>query len=293
MNSPWVHSLWVRCPEACFGLVGVAASVSEWTKNHSLTLAATPIEKRGADTMGGLVEYHGVCSGVGAALRRDGWAESRRKAAPAIANAAVRTITLRRGFTLLEVVLAIGVFAIGLVAVMALFAPVVKSTGESADLEAAARVGEALAWKLKSEPLAVVAERLKNSTAGGHQLLSEDGDPDAHPGRSDRQILFASRDGFKIGSYDDPVWREAEAGVSSDREKFFEIALIRNEALSPVGSEGDLESPYLAYTARVRWPAFVPDRGSGAIEIGVNPARVLKYDHSQQRVMFFAGAVAR
>ena len=55
------HSLWVRYPDACFGLVLVAASVSEWTKNHSLTLAATKIEKRGADMMGGLVE----CLGAG------------------------------------------------------------------------------------------------------------------------------------------------------------------------------------------------------------------------------------
>ncbi len=36
-----VRSRWVRCLEASFGLLGVAASVSEWTGHHSLTLAAT------------------------------------------------------------------------------------------------------------------------------------------------------------------------------------------------------------------------------------------------------------
>ena len=36
-------------PQAGFGLVWVAASVREWTKHHSRTLAATTIEKQGVD----------------------------------------------------------------------------------------------------------------------------------------------------------------------------------------------------------------------------------------------------
>ena len=35
------HSQQIRRSAACFGPVDVAASVSEWTSNHSLTLAAT------------------------------------------------------------------------------------------------------------------------------------------------------------------------------------------------------------------------------------------------------------
>jgi hypothetical protein len=62
-----VHTLWVRYPEACpprrasFGLHGVAASVSEWMGNHSLTLAATRVGKRGEDMMGGLVKCLWAC----------------------------------------------------------------------------------------------------------------------------------------------------------------------------------------------------------------------------------------
>lgn len=200
---------------------------------------------------------------------------------------------MRRGFTLLEVVLAIGVLAIGLVAAIALFGSASNLTRENADAEAASRVADGLQVKLKSEGFAAVAARLKSSTPGGHQLLAEDAAAGGHAGKSDPQILFASRDGLKVGGDDDAVWRSAETGMNPDREKFFEIALIRNEALSPVGSEADLASPYIAYIARLRWPAFLPDRGAGAIEIGANPARAVKFDHSQQRVMFFAGVVPR
>src|SRR6185436_4527869 len=41
-----IYSLWIQYLEACFDLAGVAASVSEWLIDHSLTLAATPFGKR-------------------------------------------------------------------------------------------------------------------------------------------------------------------------------------------------------------------------------------------------------
>lgn len=200
---------------------------------------------------------------------------------------------MRRAFTLLEVVVAVGVFAIGMVAVIGLFTPVAKSVGDNADAEAAARVADALTLKLKSQPLLVVAGLLKNSKAGGHQLTDADADPNAHPITTDPQIVFASRDGLKIGGYTDPVWIDATTRRNSDREKFFEIALIRNETLSPVGSETDPASPYLAYTARLRWPAFLPDTGTAAIQVGSNPAAAVRFDHSRKQVLFFAGAVNR
>jgi hypothetical protein len=70
-NTPWMaekgeeravfHSLWVRYPEACFGLVGVAASANEWTIDHSLALAATRIGKRDDDMIDGLIKCLGTC----------------------------------------------------------------------------------------------------------------------------------------------------------------------------------------------------------------------------------------
>ena len=47
-------------------------------------------------------------------------------------------------FTLLEVVVAIGIFSIGMVAVIGLFSPVAKSVGDSADAEAATGVADLL-----------------------------------------------------------------------------------------------------------------------------------------------------
>src|ERR1700757_4352086 len=58
--------------------------------------------------------------------------------------------TRSRAFTLLEVVIAVGIFAIGMVAVIGLFTPAAKSIGDSADAEAATRVADLLNVKLQT-----------------------------------------------------------------------------------------------------------------------------------------------
>src|SRR3954468_7905791 len=80
----------------------------------------------------------------------------------------------RNAFSLIEVVVAIGIFAIGMVAVVGLFTPVARSISSSADAEVAARVADALRLKLQSMPFTTVGGLLKESTESGHQLAQSD-----------------------------------------------------------------------------------------------------------------------
>ena len=109
----------------------------------------------------------------------------------------------------------------------------------------------------------------------------------------DVQLLFANRDGTKLGAYNDAVWQDPTTKRNSDREKFFEIALIRNESISPNDAATDASANVLAYTARIRWPAFVADTGTGAIQVGSNPTAGVRFDQSQKQVLFFTGVVTR
>lgn len=200
-------------------------------------------------------------------------------------------------FTLLEVVVAVGVFAIGMVAVIGLFSPVAKSVGDSADAEAATRVADLLNVKLQTLGLDAVAPLLKIKTgATTHQLTTSDARTNYNPATPAENIFFASRDGTKIGLYNDPIWIDPATRNNSDRDKYFEIALIRNEAISPPPSDTSPDSalPVLAYTARVRWPSFVGLVGTtAATQIGANPTGTVQFDHSQKQVLFFSGAITR
>ncbi len=201
-----------------------------------------------------------------------------------------------RAFTLLEVVVAIGIFAIGMVAVIGLFSPVAKSVGDTADAEAATHVADLLNVKLQSQGIDVMAPRLKVKTgATAHQLTTSDARTNYNPAVLTENIFFANRDGTKIGLYNDAIWKDS-AGNNSDREKYFEIALIRNEVISPPPSATapDALLPVLAYTARVRWPSFVAlAGGTGSAQVGANPNGTVQFDHSQKQVLFFSGAITR
>lgn len=197
-------------------------------------------------------------------------------------------------FTLLEVVVAVGVFAVGMVAVIGLLTPVARSVGDSADADAAARVADAVRAKLQTMPWATVAGMLKRTTGSGHELTIADNRSD-YDLTKDAQLLFASRDGTKVGTYGDAtLWLDPVTRRASDREKFFEVALIRNEDLSP-GSEAfpDATAVVLGYTVRIRWPAFIADTATTTVQVGSNPTGSVRFDHSKKQALYFPGAVTR
>jgi prepilin-type N-terminal cleavage/methylation domain-containing protein len=207
-----------------------------------------------------------------------------------------------RAFSLIEVVVAIGIFAVGMVAVIALFAPVAKSVAGASDAEAAAVVAERLHDELARRTLvaqsfAPAIALLKNSTARSHEVtVADNASGAATDPRTDARLLFASRDGTRLGAYGDvATWGSA---TPNDAEKFFEITLIRNETLSPLATDTATPPPIvLAYTARIRWPAFVPDNTPTnlrrALPAGYNPTASVVFDHSQQETLNIAGAIKR
>lgn len=204
-------------------------------------------------------------------------------------------------FTLLEVVAAVAVFAVGAVGIAALMAPVARTVGTSSDMEAAVRVAEALRVKIHTMPTAEAVALLKKSSgASRHELTDADQRSDYNPA-ADIQILYANRDGSKIGTYTSTVW--FASGRNQDVEKYFEIALIRNEALSPLPSSPTEEvptppnpddtAPMIAYTARVRWPAFIRQSATTAVQSADNAGGLVRYDHSMKQSLFVTGTIQR
>lgn len=200
--------------------------------------------------------------------------------------------------------MAIGIFAIGMVAVLGLFSPIARSVSSSTDGEAAARLADALRTKLQSMPMDKVVALLKNTTEKGHELTEADARSD-YDIALDLQVLFASRDGAKIGDSADPIWYNPAIRSNWDGEKFFEITLIRNDALSPKPVTGtspdsggttpnpDASATVLAYMVRLRWPAFIADSATTAVQVAANPNSTVRFDHGRKQVLFFAGSVMR
>jgi type II secretory pathway pseudopilin PulG len=193
----------------------------------------------------------------------------------------------RRAFSLIEVVAAVGILAVTVVVVLALTSPVVKSVSNSAEAEAAARVVAAVTSRVR---FADLPSLLKTSA----ELKTDDANPryDPSDGR-DPKILFATVAG-EAGLYDATrkVWVDSSGNALPTRDLFFEVALVRNDALSPVGA--DATASVLAYTLRVRWPVFRPTADPArAAQPGAGQTGTVTYDHSQQQVLYFSSSVTR
>jgi type II secretory pathway pseudopilin PulG len=170
----------------------------------------------------------------------------------------------RNAFSLLEVVVALGIFAGGIVAVLGLFGSLVRSARADREAGAAAMVSDLLASRLRAMSFAEVAALLRKNGGG-----VGDGFPDGN-------VFFANQASDKIGRSADAVW------TGDDREKFFEIALLRNEQLSPPAS--DDEAAWIAFTVRVRWPAYRLRPDGSAVRLN---------ETGQVQVLLLSGSVRR
>lgn len=196
-------------------------------------------------------------------------------------------------FSLLEVVAAVAIFAIGMIGALALFAPVTKSIATTSEAEVAARVADAVRARLQAIPFKRVASLIEDPVT----VRKNDADPGYNPndGAKHPSVLFGKRNG-EIGIYDDAAgrkdWRDSTDATVLDADKFFEIDLIRNEPLSPAASDDN--AALLAYTLRVRWPAFVPVSSVAGVQSAQAPAgSAVIFDHSRKQVLFFTGFVTR
>ena len=199
-------------------------------------------------------------------------------------------------FSLLEVVAAVAIFAVGMVAVLGLFAPVAKSISTVADAEAAARVADSVRARLQGLPFDR-ALRLIQEVA---DVKKKDGDGAYNPndGTKYPAVMFGKLSG-DVGIYDSAEGRRAWYDSSvptpqrvADTDKFFEIDLIRNDTLTP--KSADATAAMVAYNIRVRWPAFVMTSATTAVQNGQNPAGgAVPFDHGRKQVLFFAGSLMR
>ena len=201
------------------------------------------------------------------------------------------------GFSLIEVIAAVVIFSIGMIAVLGLYAPVTKSVSTVGEAEAAARVADAVRARLQALPFDQ-ALALIQSTA---EVRKKDGDGTYNPndGTKYPAVIFGKLSG-DIGIYDAGEGRKSwydstvpTSRVVANADKFFEIDLIRNDRLSPQTS--DATTAMVAYTMRVRWPAFMAASSGAAVQVGANPAGggAVPFDHSKKQVLFFTGAIRR
>ncbi|MGH7943472.1 MAG: type IV pilus modification PilV family protein [Opitutaceae bacterium] len=201
-----------------------------------------------------------------------------------------------RAFSLLEVVAAVAIFSIGMVAALGLFTPVAKSVSNVADSEAAARVADAVRARLQALPF----DRAVTLIQEVADVRKNDGDGAYNPndGTKHPAVLFGKRTG-DVGVYDPSEgkngWYDSNVPTPrrlADAEKFFEIDLIRNDTLTP--KAGDATAVMVAYTMRVRWPAFVMTSPAAAVQTGQNPAGgPVPFDHGRKQILFFTGSIMR
>jgi uncharacterized protein (TIGR02598 family) len=181
-----------------------------------------------------------------------------------------RNTKWKTGFSLVEVVVALGIFAISIVAIIGLLVPVNNSVTDIRDTEDATRLVTNIQGELQKLSFATLKFVLDN------------------PPATDADRLFSSRDG-SIVEVGDPVaqtranvWdpQGVRTQLEEDALKFFKVELLRNTSLSPNSAPNlDANAGYLAYTIKLSWPAF----GSNGEAVAA----------SSQSVMLIPAAITR
>jgi prepilin-type N-terminal cleavage/methylation domain-containing protein len=208
----------------------------------------------------------------------------------AIQNAPAR----RRGFSLIEVIAALGIFGFGMLVIVGLFAPVTRSVTTVSESEAAARVADSVRARLQTlrfeSALTLIQEGAdvrKNDANGAYNVNSG----------TNPAVLFGKLTG-DVGIYDQATnrkrWYDSSVPtpqVVADGDKFFEVDLIRNDTLSP--KSADATAAMVAYTMRVRWPAFQASSSGAAIQTGAGVGGAVPFDNGKKQVLFFSGAITR
>lgn len=153
-------------------------------------------------------------------------------------------------FSLVEVVVAVGIFAIAIISIIGLLVPINRSVADVRDSDDASRLATVLQERLQSE-----VDRLKTANSATYWST--------FAGYFGATPLYASRDGSKLALGNSTVWGTANATFNPDADKFFKVELIRNTTLSPDPTT-DATSGFLAFTIKLTWPvySFTPPGGT-------------------------------
>lgn len=169
----------------------------------------------------------------------------------------------RKAFSLVEVVIAVGIFAIAIISIIGLLVPINSSVADVRDNDDASRVAGVIQSQVQALGFSALARA--DATPPGQNFLNS----------APASGIYASRDGSRVGlGNDTALW----GAPVSNQEKFFKVEFIRNTALSPNTSANDSNSGFLAFTIKLSWPAF-------AGENEISP--------SAQNVMLLPAAVTR
>lgn len=146
----------------------------------------------------------------------------------------------KKAFSLVEVVVAVGIFAIAVISVIGLLAPINQSVADVKDGDDATRVASMIQSELQRFGMTAV-----NGFIGGPSL-------------------YANRSGSKIGLTGSTKWDTdvpdlngdgAVDGFEKDAQKFFEIKLTANPTLPfTLATDG-----FLAVNIEIRWPGYTGD----------------------------------
>jgi prepilin-type N-terminal cleavage/methylation domain-containing protein len=195
---------------------------------------------------------------------------------------------LARGFSLLEVVLAVGIFSVAIVMVIAMLASGLRTQSNITDRGTAGRMAEAINAKLMDLGYEVLQGNQAKNLPG---LLFPSGQNPDSPGDTTSQnskVLFMNKTGDKIGTYTDPIWGTPG---SNNAEKYYEIMLVRTPSAvfspQPDAAGSDLNAitaSSVLFTVRVTWPAFLMDADGRVTE---------QKDRSTRGVFVFNAAVSR
>ncbi len=174
------------------------------------------------------------------------------------------------GFTLIEVIVAVGIFSVAVIMTVAMLTSSLRTESAVIDQATAKRIVGAIDAKLTSLGYDVIQgtsdpDKKFTWVSSSGMLFDANQNPNSSGvSPTSGKVLFVSRLGDKVGTYNDPVWGLSPA---NDNEKYFEVMLVRspNPVLSPpltTGTEGkDLTAAAsVMFSVRVSWPAYTFDK---------------------------------
>jgi type II secretory pathway pseudopilin PulG len=172
----------------------------------------------------------------------------------------VRVNPVRSGFSLVEVVVSVGIFAVAVLSILALLLPNTKSVADQIDAGVAQRLGENIQLELDRYGFAAVVGALPNKTARIFMVASKDGE----------RVLITGEDPYA-------AWNDTYGSYKSDAAGNYDTVA------APLAAENNLITattpgvpPGIAFRDRfflieVSWPDTYPQY---KVDSGVMPVNV-------------------
>jgi prepilin-type N-terminal cleavage/methylation domain-containing protein len=172
-----------------------------------------------------------------------------------------------RAFSLIEVVVALGVFSVAIVVVVGLLKPTVSAVQNVVDSQAAGRLADSIQEKLAT--YGYTALTIGDPTTNNQPLLiTSSANMDTSVALNDPRLLYADRTGDVVGMATGPdagLWLALNPTAPND-SMYYEIMLVRNSTFSPPSNTLDALAGGVAFTVHISWPAYLPGSTAGGLQ---------------------------